>query len=135
MTGALGTSSMARCEQGYLCSVCGQDVEAITESELYLQYVLGEVDGEHLDRLPERHIRCHPSLAQFIVTESFPAVIVDGPFSKAQLDPEFVRQEERRITSGYLRLVELSRENRPIGEYPLRVGHTGGESAYSESGP
>jgi hypothetical protein len=126
---------MARCEKGYLCSVCGQDVEAITESELYLQYVLGEVDGEHLDRLPERHIRCNASLAQFIVTDSFPAVIVDGPFSKAQLDPEFVGLEERRITSGYLRLVELSRENRPIGEYPLRASHTGAESAYSEGGP
>ena len=37
-----GKICMARCEKGYLCSVCGQDVEAITESELYLQYVLGE---------------------------------------------------------------------------------------------
>ena len=28
---------MARCDQGYLCDVCGQDVEAITESDLYLR--------------------------------------------------------------------------------------------------
>ena len=35
--------TMARCDQGYLCEVCGRDVEAITESDLYLRYVLGEV--------------------------------------------------------------------------------------------
>jgi hypothetical protein len=120
---------MARCEQGYLCSVCGRDVEEITESELYLSYVLGEVDGELLDRLPERHIRCNPSLAQFIVTELFPPVIVGGPFSKARLDPEFVCDEEKRITSGYLRLVELSREKKPLSKYPLPRARIRGKSA------
>ena len=37
---------MARCEQGYLCDVCGQDVGEITESDLYLRYLLGEVPPE-----------------------------------------------------------------------------------------
>ena len=31
---------MARCEQGYLCDVCGEEVEDITQSDLYLAYVL-----------------------------------------------------------------------------------------------
>ena len=55
---------MARCEQGYLCEVCGRDVGEITESDLYLRYVLGEVPPEQLHLLPERHIRCNPALAQ-----------------------------------------------------------------------
>src|SRR5262249_26300165 len=36
----LGTARggpMARCEQGYRCDVCGQEVEAINESDLYLR--------------------------------------------------------------------------------------------------
>ena len=110
---------MARCEQGYLCAVCGQDVEEITESELYLRYVLGEVAFESLDRLSERHIRCNPNLAQFIVAEGFAPIVVEGPFAKAHLDPAFVAAEEQRVTQGYLRLLELSTANRPIAEYPL----------------
>src|SRR6266851_863348 len=98
---------MAGCERGYLCTVCGQDVEEITDSELYLRYVLGDVEWEVLNRSPERHIRCNPVLAQFILTESFASVVVDGAFSKAQLEPEFVRAEEARVTGGYLRLHEL----------------------------
>ena len=41
---------MARCDQGYLCEVCGGDVEAITDSDLYLRYVLGDYV-----RLLEKH--------------------------------------------------------------------------------
>ena len=37
---------MARCDQGYLCAVCGAEVEEMTESELYLAYVLGEVGAQ-----------------------------------------------------------------------------------------
>jgi len=110
---------MAGCERGYLCTVCGQDVEEITDSELYLRYVLGDVEWEVLNRSPERHIRCNPILAQFIVHEAFAAVEVDGAFSKAGLDPEFVRCEEARVTSGYLRLHELKAANLPISEYPF----------------
>ena len=39
---------MAKCEEGYLCEVCGGDVEAITDSDLYLRYVIGELDPEVL---------------------------------------------------------------------------------------
>ena len=43
---------MALCEQGYLCEVCGEEVETIDESDLYLRYVLGEVDPETLHVSP-----------------------------------------------------------------------------------
>jgi hypothetical protein len=112
---------MARCEQGYLCDVCGRDVEDITDSDLYLRYVLGEVDPETLHLSPERHLRCNPALAQFIVAEGFGPVVVEGPFAKGELDPDFVRAEEQRVTRGYQRLREifLMIEPIPITEYPL----------------
>ena len=110
---------MAVCEQGYLCEVCGEDVADITDSDLYLRYVLGEVDPETLHVQPERHLRCNPTVAQFIVSERFPAVVVEGPFAKAELDPEFVAEEERRITRGFDRLIELAGQDVPIHEYPL----------------
>ena len=43
---------MAGCERGYLCTVCGQEVEEITDSDLYLRYVLGEVEWEVLQQCP-----------------------------------------------------------------------------------
>jgi hypothetical protein len=110
---------MAVCEQGYLCDVCGQDVEDIRVSDLYLRYVLGEVDPERLHVSPERHIRCNPTLAQFIVAEGFEPVSVEGPFAKAGLDQEFARREEERVTRGYLRLLEIYGQELPITEYPL----------------
>jgi hypothetical protein len=110
---------MAGCERGYLCTVCGQDVEEITDSVLYLRYVLGEVEWDHLNRAPETHIRCHPILAQFIVDASFEPVICEGAFAKDQLDSEFVKREEERVTVAYLRLCELADSNLPIAEYPL----------------
>ena len=69
---------MAGCERGYLCTVCGQDVEEITDSVLYLRYVMGDVEWDQLNRAPETHIRCDKTLAQFIVDESFEAVRLDG---------------------------------------------------------
>src|SRR5437660_318218 len=110
---------MAVCEQGYLCEVCGEDVAELTDSDLYLRYVLGEVDPETLHLLRERHIRCNPVMAQFIVAEGFAAVVVEGPFGKEGLDPAFVAAEEARVTRGYLRLRELLDGEVPITEYPL----------------
>ncbi len=110
---------MALCEQGYLCEVCGHDVDDVTVSDLYLRYVLGEVDPETLHVSPERHIACNPTLAQFIVAEGFAAVTVEGPFSKTELDPEFVAAEEARVSRGYRRLLELPELGLPITEYPL----------------
>ncbi|WP_165244977.1 hypothetical protein [Paludisphaera soli] len=112
---------MARCDQGYLCAACGAEVEGLLESELYLRYVLGEVDPELLHKLPERHLRCNPALAQFIVDESFAAAVDDGPFAKSALDPAFVAAEEARVSAGFRRLRELAAADREgtILEYPL----------------
>jgi hypothetical protein len=109
---------MAVCDQGYLCEVCGDEVDGIDDSDLYLRYVLGEVDPETLHSSPERHLRCNPTLAQFIVAEGFEPVVVEGPFAKAELDPEFVAAEEVRVTAAYLRLLELPGSGLPITEYP-----------------
>lgn len=110
---------MAKCEEGYLCDVCGGDVEAITESDLYLRYVIGMVDPETLHTTRERHIRCNPVLAQFIVDERFEPVVVEGDFDKRRLDPAFVRERQALVTRGWRRLQELAGSDLPIVEYPL----------------
>lgn len=110
---------MARCEEGYLCDVCGGDVEELVDSDLYLRYVLGMVDPETLHTTAERHIRCNPVLAQFIVDGDFAAVEVLGDFDKRTLDPEFVRRREARVTRGWRRLRELLGSDVPVVEYPL----------------
>jgi hypothetical protein len=109
---------MARCDQGYLCAACGGEVEEITESELYLAYVLGEVGVEELLKRPDRHIRCATERGQYVVDPDFPPVRCEGFFDKALLDPAFVR-EEARVTRGWRRLQEVVRLGVPIGEYPL----------------
>ena len=68
---------MAKCDEGYRCDVCGGDVEKISESDLYLRYVIGLIDPEVLHTMQERHIRCNPSLAQFIVDETFEPVAAE----------------------------------------------------------
>ena len=95
---------MARCEQGYLCEVCGGEVAEITDSDLYLRYVLGEVPAEQLHILPERHVRCNPALAQYVVDPAFPPMHCEGFFAKETLDAEFVATEEARVTRGWQRL-------------------------------
>jgi hypothetical protein len=112
---------MAKCDEGYRCEVCGRDVEAITDSDLYLRYVLGEVPLEMLHRLPERHVRCNPALAQYITDPAFEPVACTGPFGKAELDPEFVRAEERRVTRGWRRLQAIPTLGLTVPEYPLSV--------------
>jgi hypothetical protein len=110
---------MAKCEEGYLCDVCGRDVAELAESDLYLRYVIGMLDPEVLHTTSERHIRCNPGLAQYIVADDFEPAEVDGPFDKRQLDPAFVRERERLVTRGYHRLKEVAGLGIPIIEYPL----------------
>lgn len=110
---------MAKCDEGYLCEVCGRDVANITVSDLYLRYVIGMIDAETLHTTAERHIRCNPVLAQFIVDERFEPVTLEGDFDKRTLDPDYVRQREQMITRGYLRLLELAKLDLPIVDYPL----------------
>jgi hypothetical protein len=111
---------MARCDEGYLCEVCGEDVAEITDSDLYLRYVIGMLDPETLHTSRERHIRCNPTLAQFIVDERFPPVTVTGDFAKQQLDPSFVRERETLVTRGWRHLGDLAHaSNLAIIDYPL----------------
>ncbi len=110
---------MAKCEEGYLCDICGQDVAELTDSDLYLRYVVGMLDPEVLHTTSERHIRCNPTLAQYIVADDFDDVLVDGPFDKRQLDPAYVREREQLLTRGWQRLKEVAGLGIPIIEYPL----------------
>jgi hypothetical protein len=110
---------MAKCDEGYLCDVCGEDVAELADSDLYLRYVIGQLDPEVLHTTKERHIRCNPALAQYIVDERFPPVATDGPFDKRGLDATFVREQETLVTRGWRRLLELRGGETPIIEYPL----------------
>lgn len=111
---------MARCEQGYLCEVCGGDVEQLWESDLYLRYVLGRVDPETLHTTPEKHIRCNPALGQFIVDPEFEPLFADPPFDKRELDAIYVREQERLVTRAWRRLKELAPQSGvSLLDYPL----------------
>ena len=111
---------MAKCDEGYICEVCGKDVAAITDSDLYLRYVIGLIDPETLHTTKERHIGCNPALAQFIVDPEFPPVAAGGDFGKELLDPQFVKERETLVTRGWRRLKELATlEGLSILEYPL----------------
>jgi hypothetical protein len=110
---------MAKCDQGYLCDVCGQDVAELTDSDLYLRYIVGMLDPEVLHTTPERHIRCNPALAQYIVADDFEPVSVEGPFDKRTLDSGYVREREALLTRGWQRLKDVARSGEPIIKYPL----------------
>jgi len=112
---------MAMCEQGYLCEICGQDVETLSESDLYLRYVIGEIEAEVLHTTAERHLRCNPVLAQFIDHPEFEPVLVDGVFDRRLLDPAFAAQRADWVTRGFARLLELERAGgeSDVTAYPL----------------
>ena len=112
---------MAKCDEGYLCEVCGRDVATIPESDLYLRFVLGEVPLERLHLLPERHIACNPALSQYIVDTAFPPVTCGGPFGKQAMDLEYVRGEEVRVTRGWRRLQAIPTLGLAVPEYPLSI--------------
>lgn len=110
-----------KCDEGYRCDVCGDDVTSIVDSDLYLRYVIGELDPETLHTSAERHIRCNPVLAQFIDDPRLGAIVVEGPMAIADLDPEFVSRRRDVVTRGYRRLHEIaaSTGDRDITMYPL----------------
>lgn len=115
---------MARCDEGYLCEVCHGEVAEITDSDLYLRYVMGLVPFDELQRSPERHIRCNPVQAQFIVHPEFNPVEVEGLFDKRSLDPADVRRQEEFTTRAWLRLQELAGSGLPVEDYPLAAEGT-----------
>ncbi len=110
---------MAQCDQGYLCEVCGDEVEFVEGSDLYLRYILGEVDARQLLSTPERHLHCNPVVSQFIVDPAFSPVIVEGLFSKTELDPASVHVRESLVTRAWQRLQAVRTLGIPISEYPL----------------
>src|ERR1700741_4894095 len=109
---------MAKCDEGYLCDVCGQDVADLVDSDLYLRYIVGLLDPEVLPPTSERHIRCNPPLAQYIVADDFEPVVVEGSFDKRQLDAAFVRDRIQLVTRGWRRLKEVAGSGLSIIEYP-----------------
>ena len=110
---------MVRCELGYICDVCGEEVEEIVHSDLYLRYILGEVSPLELPTQRERHIRCNPATAQYIVDPRFPPVCCDSIFAKDSLDPAFVAERDRMVTRAWQRLQEIPTLGIPLTEYPL----------------
>lgn len=110
---------MARCDEGYVCDICGDEVEEIVDSDLYLRFVLGEVDPMTLPNHPERHVRCNPALAQYVVDARFESVSCTGIFAKENMDADYVAQEEQRVTRAWQRLQEIPGMGIPLHEYPL----------------
>lgn len=113
---------MAKCDEGYLCEACGKEVEGIQHSDLYLRFVIGEMDPERLHTSPERHIQCNPVLAQFIRDDAFTLeqTVMEG-FEADALDQDYVAERTDLVSRGFRRLQDLAglTEEIPIYEYPL----------------
>jgi len=123
---------VSNCDEGYNCDRCGEYVGNIRESELYLRYVLGVVPLAELPREPERHIRCAPEFAQFIVDSEFAAVVCADPeAAKQELPPDVRARQERVFTLAWRRLQELAEAGAPVDSYPLSAE----ELARASSGP
>lgn len=113
---------MAKCDEGYLCEVCGLEVEGLSNSALYLQYVIGWIDPETLHTRRESHLRCQPALAQFIDDPRFaPPIRISDEFDRRTLDAAFAAERAALITRGYQRLWELQTRRRglTVVDYPL----------------
>ncbi len=112
---------MAKCDEGYRCEVCGEDVTSIVDSDLYLRFVIGELDPEVLHTTPERHIRCNAVLAQFINHSDFEPVMLEGEFAKVNLDADYCRQRSSLVSRGFARLLEIAADDgdRDVTSYPL----------------
>ncbi len=111
---------MAHCDEGYSCDRCGEYVDDVQVSELYLRYVLGAVPLDELPREPDRHIRCSPELAQFIVDDGFEPITCEDPVLDKRRLPAPVRaRQERVFTLAWRRLQEVRALGLPVDEYPL----------------
>ena len=112
---------MAKCDEGYPCEVCDGDVTSIVDSDLYLRYVIGQLDPEILHTTPERHLRCNPALAQYIRDPSFDSIEISGDFAAENLDADYVATQIDLVTRGYQRLQEIAATegDRDVTTYPL----------------
>jgi len=114
---------MAKCDQGYLCRICNQEVEKLSESELYLRFVIGEIDPETLHLSSECHLDCNAVLAQFIDDHRYAgqSQVPEG-FRIDDLDPQYVTQRKQLVTRGYQRLLEIQANRKAfsqVQDYPL----------------
>ena len=122
---------MARCELGYLCEVCGDEVAEIVDSDLYLSFVVGLVEPQALLARPERHIRCNPVQAQFIVDAGFPPVAVEGPFAGVVFNRPVDQVFSYRIPAGLrARVVPGQRVKVPLGRGNAPSGFEPGPLRY-----
>jgi len=114
---------MAKCDQGYLCRVCGEEVEKLSQSELYLRFVIGEIDPETLHLSGECHLQCNPVLAQFIDDPRFSnATKPRIGFRAEDLDPDYAQARRDLVTRGYRRLLEIQSNRKAfphVQDYPL----------------
>jgi hypothetical protein len=106
--------AMAKCDTGYFCRVCEQYVEDITDSELYLRFVLREVPFEDLFDAPEAHISCVPEIAREITDPVFRRALPES-FQLAPSSPE----RAARVTAAWQRLQGLIGSGLAVQEYPL----------------
>jgi hypothetical protein len=111
---------MADCDQGYFCEACLEYVDAVNDSDLYLRFVMGLVAPEELMRARERHVRCRPALAQYIVDPNFEPVEDADPATDRRQQPEdTIRSMTSLVTRAWRRLQEIPGSGLSIAEYPL----------------
>jgi hypothetical protein len=111
---------MAECDSGYRCRICGVPVDEIIESELYLRYVLCDVQIDQLADTPEAHVWCNGNLAQFIVDPAFDHPIkVDPEHDKSAMDDATRRLVESVVTRAWKRLQWLPESGLDVTRYPL----------------
>ncbi|MHC4223370.1 MAG: hypothetical protein ACYSX0_10840 [Planctomycetota bacterium] len=111
---------MAGCDSGYYCDRCGEYVENVRDSELYLRYILGAVPLDQLRKEPERHLCCAPEFAQFIVDPGYmPVECADPAIDKRNLPVEVRERQERLFTKAWRRLQEVAGSATPVDEYPF----------------
>ncbi len=107
---------MTGCHQGYFCRVCGRYVQDVTESALYLRFVLGEVGFDQLHDEPEAHVACVPELARYIADERFDP---EGSAERLAWRDGAFRRRQLRVTEAWRRLQELPGSGLAIEDYPL----------------
>ena len=110
---------MARCDEGYPCSRCGQPVKNLLESALYVRYVLGEYEIHELFTAPDCHLHCDYELARFIRHEKFTPPEKPVGFEVPPLTEAERLDREQQVTAAWVRLREAIHQGLPITAYPL----------------
>ncbi|MBI3268593.1 MAG: hypothetical protein HYZ53_06195 [Planctomycetes bacterium] len=109
-----------KCDHGYFCTVCGEQVETLEDSWLYLRFVLGEAEVRDLPSTKDRHVRCEPEYAQYVVDPEFAPVTDDRPETdKRRKPPEEAEAREKRVTRAWRHLRSVVGKGWPIEEYVL----------------